>query len=107
MKPRFALLAAALPLLMCVDAAAQSAPAWPRWRGPTGQGIAAGAKLTDHWPAELKPLWTASLGSGWSSPVVAGDRVFATDRQDGSERVLAFDDKTGEQLWTHGDPVDF
>jgi outer membrane protein assembly factor BamB len=92
------------------SAGAQQADAWPRWRGETGQGVAAenlSLKLPEKWPAAMTPAWTASLGTGWSSPVVADGRVFVTDRLDGSERVLAFDAKTGQELWTDTDPVDF
>lgn len=81
--------------------------AWPHWRGPTGQGIVANTKLPNKWPAALEPAWMARLGTGWSSPVVAAGRVFVTDRLDGSERVFAFDAKTGKQLWVQTDPLDF
>ncbi|HWB10760.1 MAG TPA: PQQ-binding-like beta-propeller repeat protein [Pirellulales bacterium] len=55
----------------------------------------------------MTPAWEASLGTGWSSPVVAENRVFVTDRVDDTERVLAFDAKTGRELWKDADPVDF
>ena len=99
---------AALVLLLAAQAiAGEPQQEWPRWRGPTGQGIAVGAALPDEWPAKPKPAWTAPLGTGWSSPVVADGRVFVTDRVDDTERVLAFDAATGKELWQRRDPVDF
>lgn len=86
----------------------ENSPSWPNWRGPGGQGIAQNAQLPEKWPeGRLEPLWTARLGSGWSSPVVDDGRVFVTDRTGDRERVLAFDADDGHELWAHGDPVDF
>src|ERR1700756_1009509 len=76
---------------------------WPRWRGATGQGIATDAALPMVWPKNMEPDWTAKLGTGWSSPVVADGRVFVTDRVEASERVLAFDARTGRELWKRSD----
>jgi outer membrane protein assembly factor BamB len=93
--------------IFCLDARAQHTNQWPRWRGETGQGLAVGVKLPDEWPAAMKPLWAAPLGTGWSSPVVADGRLYVTDRADAEERVLAFDAATGRELWQRTDPVDF
>lgn len=91
----------------CCAARAEDTSSWPHWRGPSGQGVVANAKLPDQWPATIEPVWKANLGAGWSSPVVAAGRVFVTDRQDGTERIIAFEAKTGKQLWAKSDPVDF
>ncbi|HUY87292.1 MAG TPA: PQQ-binding-like beta-propeller repeat protein [Pirellulales bacterium] len=81
---------------------------WPGWRGPGGQGVAGKTQLPETWPEEApSPFWRAALGTGWSSPVVAGGRVVITDRQDGTERTLAFDAETGELVWERTHPVDF
>lgn len=81
---------------------------WPGWRGPGGQGIAGQTQLSETWPAGApKPFWRAPLGTGWSSPVVAGGRVVVTDRQQGQERTLAFDAETGELAWERSHSVDF
>ena len=107
MKSNAYALLAVFATVVCSSAEADDTPVWPRWRGPSGQGIVTGAELPEKWPASLEPVWTASLGAGWSSPVVAAGRVFVTDRQDGTERVLAFDANSGKPLWTKSDPVDF
>lgn len=96
-----------LVLLVCGQLSAEEPQDWPRWRGPTGQGVAHGAALPEKWPAKLVPAWTAPLGSGWSSPVVNQGTVFVTDRIDNTERILAFDAATGKPLWKRDDPVDF
>lgn len=81
---------------------------WPGWRGPGGRSIAADTKLPATWPSgKLAPRWSAALGTGWSSPVVAEGRVFVTDREGEIERTLAFDAERGEKLWESASPVDF
>jgi outer membrane protein assembly factor BamB len=107
---RTSIIGCLIAALLTTDAQGEETEGWPRWRGPTGQGTAADPtlfKLPDKWPADMMPAWTAKLGTGWSSPVVAEGRVFVTDRVDGTERVLAFDAQTGRELWTHADPIDF
>ncbi|HEY2839711.1 MAG TPA: PQQ-binding-like beta-propeller repeat protein, partial [Pirellulales bacterium] len=52
---------------------------WPQFRGPGGEGISDESKLPDQWTAEKNVRWKAPLpGTGWSSPVVWGDKVFIT-----------------------------
>jgi outer membrane protein assembly factor BamB len=87
----------------------ESAPVdWPQWRGPAGRAVLADAALAHPWPAQpLRRLWHVRLGTGWSSPVVAGGRVYITDRTGGSERVLAFDAESGRELWKKSHDVDF
>ncbi|HEV3003463.1 MAG TPA: PQQ-binding-like beta-propeller repeat protein [Pirellulales bacterium] len=86
----------------------QAGQSWPNWRGPGGQGVAGPTQLPDAWPEHgPSPAWTAKLGTGWSSPVVADGRVFITDRDGAVERALAFDADTGQRLWVRTNPVDF
>ena len=52
---------------------------WPEFRGPTGQGLANDAKPPVEWSPDKNVAWrTAIAGSGWSSPIVAGDRIYVT-----------------------------
>lgn len=98
------------PPLFTQAAAAEPArsPEWSQWRGPTHDGIVPTPQLPDPWPsAELKPSWQAELRSGWSSPVLSDGRVFISDRDGNTERVLAFDAATGRLLWQRTNPVDF
>ncbi|OFV94584.1 MAG: hypothetical protein A3G76_11940 [Acidobacteria bacterium RIFCSPLOWO2_12_FULL_65_11] len=79
-----------------------SAEEWPQFRGPTGQGHSAERGLPVEWNESQNVLWKTRVpGLGWSSPVVAGGRVWVTtavkDRS-GSLRALAFDVGTGRQV---------
>ncbi len=52
---------------------------WPRFRGPTGDGIAAKTNIPLKWSEKENLVWRTKLpGPGSSSPVVSGDRVFLT-----------------------------
>jgi outer membrane protein assembly factor BamB len=72
---------------------------WPQWLGPNRDG-ASPEKVT-AWKKPLKVLWRKPAGEGNSSPVVAGGRVFihAKIKDKNEEEVVAFDAKTGNQLW--------
>jgi outer membrane protein assembly factor BamB len=81
---------------------------WPQFRGPTGQGHATERGLPLEWGETKNILWkTAVPGLGWSSPAVAGGRIWLTtvvetkDRRNritASLRALAFDVATGREL---------
>ena len=74
---------------------------WPRFRGPNGAGISHAktipTKITDadiNWKVELP-------GTGHSSPVLWGERIFLTSTGDksGGIFVLCLDAKDGRLLW--------
>ncbi len=93
-----------LLLPLCVSFASLHADDWPQWRGPTRDGVWHETGVMETFPdAELKPLWGAPIGAGYSGPTIAGDRVFVTDHVKQpieQERVLCFDRTNGKPLWT-------
>ncbi len=80
---------------------------WPEFRGAGRRGVLNETGIVDRLPTSgLNVLWRAPVRVGYSGPVVAGGRVFLTDfvpvdgpRPRGTERILAFDEKTGTLLW--------
>jgi outer membrane protein assembly factor BamB len=99
----FAVLALAI-----LSAAADPEPKeeWPQFRGPTGQGLSASKKLPTEWSDTKNVAWSKEVpGSGWSSPVVAGGKVYLTTAAEiaGSEdlslRALCFDAVSGKIEW--------
>ena len=75
---------------------------WPRWRGPSGQGLARGEGYPDTWSATLNVQWKVQVpGRGNSSPIVWADRIFLTTAQDGGKRpsVLCYRRSDGKLLW--------
>ena len=95
-------------LLFAGASALAQAEDWPQFRGPTGQGHATERGLPLEWSETKNILWkTAVPGLGWSSPAVAGGRVWLTTvveskerrgRVSASLRALAFDVATGREL---------
>ena len=85
----------------------EGAKYWPRWRGPSGQGVATGGGYPDTWSATENVLWKTPVpGRGNSSPIVWGDRVFVTTAYEGGRRVsvLAYRRSDGQLLWETAAP---
>jgi outer membrane protein assembly factor BamB len=75
---------------------------WPAWRGPRGDGTSLEKSVPTTWSATNNIAWKTPVpGEGHSSPSIWGDRLFLTTAiKDREERcLLAFDIKTGQQLW--------
>ncbi len=96
-------------LLIAVVASAVPLPAedWPQFRGPNCAGI---SESSGHLPVTFSETegvaWSAELGDGIGSPVVADGRVF-TSAMVGEDDIglYAFDAVTGEQLWMRQWPI--
>src|SRR5690349_4771434 len=72
----FALIVCALPGLRL------AASDWPQLLGPTSDAVYAGSALSEHWPkAGPRQIWSAEIGEGYSSPVVASGRVVIAHRR--------------------------
>lgn len=66
-------------LLLTTPEPLAAADNWPGWRGPTGNGLTSDRKLPSEWAEDKNVLWKIELpGTGWSQPVVWGDKVFVT-----------------------------
>ena len=52
---------------------------WPRFRGPHAEGVVAEANVPVRWSATENVVWkTAMPGSGASSPIIIGEKIFLT-----------------------------
>jgi outer membrane protein assembly factor BamB len=94
--------AADSPGVSMIESTGEAARWWPRWRGPSGQGRVVGEGFVDSWSAESNIRWRVPVpGSGNSSPIVWGDRLFLTTSHDGGLRrsVLCFRRSDGTLLW--------
>jgi outer membrane protein assembly factor BamB len=90
-----------LGLILLFFATIALAADWPQWRGPDRDGKSADTGLLDSWPkGGPRLLWKAQdLGEGFSSPAIAGDRLYIQGQQGGEQFVMAYDVHTGKQLW--------
>jgi len=52
---------------------------WPQFRGPNGSGVSDSADIPTEWSTEKNHAWSVPIpGSGYSSPIVVGGRIFLT-----------------------------
>jgi outer membrane protein assembly factor BamB len=96
---------ARLLLFLCglvAGAGATSAQDWPEFRGPGGQGHSVERGLPLEWGEGKNVAWKTPVpGLGWSSPAVAGGRVWITtaiEQRGISLRALAFDVASGQEV---------
>jgi len=75
---------------------------WPRWRGPSGQGVADGAGYPDRWSATRNVVWRTTVpGNGNSSPIVWRDQVFLTTSRENGRRlsIMSYRRSDGQLQW--------
>jgi outer membrane protein assembly factor BamB len=105
-----------IPVLCVFVRASVRAEEWPQFRGPSGQGHSSEHGLPLEWSESRNVVWKTPVpGSGWSSPVVAGGRIWLTTavKERGvTLRVLAFDVESGREVVNtqvfrprHADPL--
>lgn len=85
---------------------------WPQWRGPARDGVWRETHILKSLPpGGAKVLWRTEVGSGWSSPVISGQRVFLADSElknpKARERVRCLDAASGTVLWTYAYDVSY
>jgi len=75
---------------------------WPQFRGPDGQGHATATAVPQKWSEGSGNIkWSAAIdGLGWSSPVLAGGKIWLTTATDGNKslRAVCVDAATGKIL---------
>jgi outer membrane protein assembly factor BamB len=85
-----------------IEVSGEGAKFWPRWRGPSGQGLVAPGKYASTWSPSSNIKWKVPVpGQGNSSPIVWADRIFLTTAYDRGARLsmVAFDRSNGSKLW--------
>ena len=76
---------------------------WTRFRGPNGSGISDAKSIPSRW-TEGDFNWKVAIsGSGHSSPVVWGNRLFLTsaDEASGTCSLWCIHTQDGRTIWTH------
>src|SRR5918994_597695 len=84
-------------LVLCTLAlATASAQEWNQWRGPTRDAAVPASSTPRAWPATLQRAWRVEIGEGYSSPVVAGSRLYTL----GATGILtAWSVQDGSPIW--------
>jgi outer membrane protein assembly factor BamB len=94
---RFRMLLAGL--LVAAAARPVAAGDWPHWRGPNRNGVVAERSGWEGgaWPA--KAAWSARAGTGATSPLIAGGRLYTLGWAEERDTVYCLDAATGQELW--------
>ncbi len=90
-----------LPAVVVLFASVLHGQEWTRFRGPDGQGIGQAKTIPVKW-TENDYAWKVELpGTGHSSPVVWGNKVFVTsgDQKAALGILLALSASDGQVLW--------
>jgi outer membrane protein assembly factor BamB len=75
---------------------------WPQWRGPERTGVSTETGWRTDWAANPpKPLWKASVGTGYSAVAVAAGRAYTMGWADGKDTVFCLNADTGAEIWKH------
>lgn len=74
---------------------------WAHYRGPDFDGIVKTGKINRD---NLKEVWQASVGTGFSSIIVVKGVAYTMGNLDGQDQIVALDAKTGKEKWKHTYP---
>src|SRR5688572_1429593 len=94
-----------LPALfgLVLIASSLRAEPWPMWRGPRLDGVSAErGPFPSKWSARENIVWKCAIpGTGHSSPVLWGDRIYLTScvETTGERLLLCIDRKGGKIAW--------
>lgn len=95
-------IAVAIVGLTSIGHAQRPSTDWTQWRGPNRDGVIAAFSAPATWPEALVRRWKVEVGTGYSTPIVVGDRVYQFSRVGENETMTAFDAASGKQLWQGG-----
>src|SRR5262245_26081694 len=92
-----------LPALLVTSALHLHAPDWPPYRGPSRDGKSPEKIVLPESGSAPKQVWKAPSEGGFGSFAVAGGRAYTLSLKEAEganqESVVAFDVKTGKELW--------
>ena len=79
---------------------------WPKFRGPTEQGVSEARNVPTEWSTEKNIVWKTEIpGRGWSSPLLIDGKITLTTGMEElvdemhDLKVLQVDAESGEILW--------
>ncbi|HKC84847.1 MAG TPA: PQQ-binding-like beta-propeller repeat protein, partial [Blastocatellia bacterium] len=87
-------------------AASNSVPSgpsdWPQWRGPERNGVSKDTGLIKQWPSSgPQRAWSiSSLGEGYGSLAIKGDRIFVQGSRGNSSVVFCLNRADGKTVWS-------
>lgn len=85
------------------DSASAQSKDWPRWGGPNGDLTSKETQWNPNWNKNnVKKVWAAKIGTGYSSVSIANNRLLTMGRNDQNQDVIyCLDAQSGKELWRH------
>lgn len=81
---------------------------WPRVLGPTDDASSPETPLLKEWPATgPAAVWEVSMGEGYTSPAIVGDRCVIFHALNSKETVECLDRETGKRFWSIDYPIQY
>lgn len=81
---------------------------WSNFLGPHANGTSDETNLLAAWPTNGPPLvWERPIGTGYSAPSVAGERLILHHREGEEEVVQCLDARSGMASWRYAYPSHF
>src|SRR5436190_1096457 len=81
-------------------------PDWIRFRGPNGSGISTATNVPVEFGPNQNLLWRLDLPTGYSSPILFGDRIYVTGVSNNALVTFAIDRAAGKILWERAAPAE-
>lgn len=77
---------------------------YPQFLGPHRNGVVTSIKLNLNWETHPpKLVWRRPVGAGWSGFAVVENTAITQEQEGDWEKVVAYDLRTSEVLWSHQD----
>lgn len=101
-RARHAILLALFSAVLFFSATTVTAEDWAQFLGPRRDGSSAETNLNLTWPETgPKKLWQMSVGVGYSSVAVVGNRLYTIGNADGQDVVRCVDVEKGVEIWKY------
>ena len=95
----------AVCMILALLVAGTRAADWPNYAGPNHDGISTETGWNPLALNEVKIVWQAEIGVGFSSVAVAGGKAYAMGNiNKNTDVVYCFDAVSGKELWRHEYP---
>ena len=91
--------AVAAGLFVAAGWGAEKPLAWPQFRGPNGSGVADDQKPPVEFGPQKNLKWKVPAPSGFSSPIVVGDKLVLTAFDGGKLYTIAYNRADGKEAW--------
>jgi outer membrane protein assembly factor BamB len=90
-----------------LTAAQRASSDYTQWRGPNRDGGVPAFAAPTAWPEKLTQKWKVTVGTGYATPLVVGNRIYLFSRRGENETMSALDAGTGKEVWATGYPASF